>query len=40
MFSQIVRFFKFNKKTAKIFDERYRKGYNKLWIQDLRNYQP
>jgi len=40
MFCHIVRFFRSNKKPAKIFDERYRNGYANLWIQGLRDYQP
>jgi hypothetical protein len=43
MFDCIINFFtqKENKKENNtIFSEQYRNGYNKLWINSLRNYKP
>ena len=39
MFHFIVKFFQTNRNT-KVFDKRYRDGYNKLWINNIRDYQP
>jgi hypothetical protein len=38
MFS-FIRFFRINEKNI-VFDKQYRVGYNKLWINSIRNYRP
>ncbi len=40
MFNSIINFFKSNKQKSHVFDERYRAGYRKLWINSLKNYYP
>jgi len=40
MINIIFRFFTNDKKENKLFDKHYRNGYNKLWINTLRNYTP
>ena len=40
MFKCIINFFKPNNNKPPVFDEQYRKGYNKLWINSLKNYYP
>jgi hypothetical protein len=40
MFNCIINFFKPNNNKAPVFDAQYRKGYNKLWINSLKNYHP
>lgn len=39
MFGYIVKIFSTSKKNT-AFDKEYRTGYNKLWINSLRNYRP
>jgi hypothetical protein len=39
MFNYIFRFFNVNKKEQ-VFDKQYRNGYNKLWINNLKNFYP
>ena len=39
MFSYIVKFFSISKKND-VFDKEYRTGYNKLWINSIRDYRP
>lgn len=39
MFSYIVKFFSISKKNT-VFDKEYRTGYNKLWINSIRDYRP
>lgn len=41
MFSCIINFFTQKKRIPiHVFSEQYRNGYNKLWIDSLRNYKP
>ena len=40
MFNFIFNFFTVNEKDKKIFSKEYRSGYNKLWIDNLRDYKP
>ncbi len=39
MFEFIVRVLETNKKN-KVFNKNYRTGYNKLWIESIRDYHP
>ncbi len=39
MLNCIINFFSI-KKDKTIFSKQYRSGYNKLWINNLRNYKP
>ena len=39
MFSFISKFCRTNKNTP-VFSKEYRDGYNKLWINSIRDYQP
>lgn len=39
MFDCIIKFFT-QKQDKTIFGQQYRNGYNKLWINGLRNYHP
>jgi hypothetical protein len=41
MFDCIINFFtQKQKQNNTIFSQQYRNGYNKLWINSLRNYKP
>ena len=40
MFNFIINFFTTNKKDKTVFNKQYRNGYNKLWINNLRDYNP
>lgn len=40
MFNFITNFFTINQKDKTIFSKQYRGGYNKLWINNLRDYKP
>lgn len=35
-----ITFFTITKKDKTIFSKQYRSGYNKLWINNLRDYKP
>ena len=39
MFECIIKFFT-EKQNRTVFNKHYRNGYNKLWINSLRNYKP
>ena len=39
MISYIVKFLRNNKKIV-VFNKEYREGYNKLWINNIRDYYP
>jgi len=39
MIGYLMKFLETNSKT-KVFDKKYREGYNKLWINNLKNYCP
>lgn len=40
MFECVSKFFKSKNNNYTVFDKQYRNGYNKLWINKLRNYCP
>ena len=40
MFNRIFSYFTGEKKNTPIFGEKYRNGYKKLWIDQLRDYSP
>ena len=40
MFSYIVSFVSRNKQNDNLFHKKYRQGYNKLWINSIKNYTP
>lgn len=40
MFSFIIDFFSMNQKDKTVFSKQYRTGYNKLWINNIKDYKP
>ena len=40
MINNIIKFFRIDKKADYVFNKEYRNAYNKLWVNNIRDYNP